>query len=370
MADQTINILPFGPDGVTVKEDGIDYCSQSGSQSDGTNHIFRIAEDDTGPCTVVDLAPFPVADFSSDVVACQGVSVSFTDESDYAQSWYWQFGDGYTSEDQNPSHTYASYGTFDVSLTVGNVAGEDTETKTDHITVYRTITSAVINFTASPVSGAMPLSVRFYYSGPTLRPGFSIRWQFGDGTEVTRTSTASFLHSYTSAGTYSVTMTVTSTCGTASKTRSNYITVADPYAWHEKTSDTYWDVFRYTNVGDSSPADEMSWGPLWESYSAHQKWRMETVGSWANGYRPSKVRLHIYGNLTWLKIYDTTGAEIGSWSGADNWDTYCGDGTHYTSDISLSYGSADIGSIELRADAGGGSWDSIYGAVCKVEFWS
>ncbi len=43
-----------------------------------------------------------------------------------ATSWYWEFGDGATSTEPNPSHTYTSPGNYDVSLTVSNGATSDT----------------------------------------------------------------------------------------------------------------------------------------------------------------------------------------------------------------------------------------------------
>ena len=65
--------------------------------------------------------------------------VSFKDQSisdEGIVSWYWQFGDGKTSEDQNPTHTYAQAGRYTVSLTVTEADGDSyTETKTDYIIV-------------------------------------------------------------------------------------------------------------------------------------------------------------------------------------------------------------------------------------------
>jgi hypothetical protein len=51
------------------------------------------------------------------------------------QSWSWDFGDGGTSTDPNPVHTYHAVGMYTVSLTVTNIAGSDTETKIDYIQV-------------------------------------------------------------------------------------------------------------------------------------------------------------------------------------------------------------------------------------------
>ncbi len=77
------------------------------------------------------------ADFSADATTvCQGFAVNFTDASTGSAgitSWSWDFGDGTTSTDQNPTHTYNTIGTYDVSLTVNS--GADVETKTGYITV-------------------------------------------------------------------------------------------------------------------------------------------------------------------------------------------------------------------------------------------
>ena len=61
--------------------------------------------------------------------------VNFTDESSgNITSWNWNFGDGATSTIQNPSHTYATEGTYSVSLSVSGPDGSDTESKNDFIT--------------------------------------------------------------------------------------------------------------------------------------------------------------------------------------------------------------------------------------------
>ena len=64
------------------------------------------------------------------------LSVQFTDQStgDITE-WYWDFDDGETSTEQNPSHTYNNVGKYTVSLTVSGSEGSDTETKADYICV-------------------------------------------------------------------------------------------------------------------------------------------------------------------------------------------------------------------------------------------
>lgn len=78
--------------------------------------------------TIVEASPNPVAQFSHNGPQCFGQAVSFTDESTIAangtiSSWLWDFGDGQTSSQQNPSHTFASGGNYNVTLTVSTPAG-------------------------------------------------------------------------------------------------------------------------------------------------------------------------------------------------------------------------------------------------------
>jgi len=77
------------------------------------------------------------ADFTADKTeGVKPLTVQFTDQSTgEITSWYWEFGDGETSTEQNPIHTYNSTGYFTVSLTVTGPGGSDTETKENYIHV-------------------------------------------------------------------------------------------------------------------------------------------------------------------------------------------------------------------------------------------
>jgi serine protease len=79
----------------------------------------------------------PTADFAgSPTSGTYPLAVGFTDlSSGSPTSWDWTFGDGGSSTQQNPSHTYTTAGTFTVSLTAANASGSDTMTKTGYITV-------------------------------------------------------------------------------------------------------------------------------------------------------------------------------------------------------------------------------------------
>jgi hypothetical protein len=70
--------------------------------------------------------PVPVADFTFTV---EGLTVTFTNTSTDADTYAWNFGDGETSTEESPSHTYADYGLYSVSLKATGEGGENTGTK-------------------------------------------------------------------------------------------------------------------------------------------------------------------------------------------------------------------------------------------------
>ncbi|MGD0080838.1 MAG: PKD domain-containing protein [Methanoregula sp.] len=161
----------------------------------------------------------PVALFTANVT--QGAAplpVQFTDQSTGTPtSWFWDFGDGANSTDQNPAHTYAS-GIYTVNLTVSNAAGNSTKVSGNYITAFASQNPPVALFTANVTQGAAPLPVQFTdqsTGGPT-----SWFWDFGDGANSTDQNPA---HTYAS-GIYTVTLTVSNAAGNSTKVSGNYIT--------------------------------------------------------------------------------------------------------------------------------------------------
>jgi PKD repeat protein len=169
----------------------------------------------------------PVADFVGTPVSGETpLTVQFTDQSSNGPtSWSWTFGDGGSSTAASPGHTYTAAGTYTVSLAVTNGDGSDTETKTGYITVTDPVQPdpPVADFSGTPVSGDYPLAVQFTdlsSNGPT-----SWSWTFGDGGSSTAANPG---HTYTAAGTYTVTLTVSNPYGSDSETKAGYITVTEP----------------------------------------------------------------------------------------------------------------------------------------------
>lgn len=154
----------------------------------------------TGQCAIGGT----VADFSASAVSgCPGLSVSFTDLStESPNSWAWDVNnDGtvdYTSK--NPVHVYSSSGTYAVKLKVSNAFGTDSIIKTNFITVS---TSPAGAFTYT-VSGA---TVNFTN---TSTDATSYLWDFGNGSGSNLENPS---NTYTNAGTYTVTLTATNSCG-------------------------------------------------------------------------------------------------------------------------------------------------------------
>ncbi|MCX5991088.1 MAG: C39 family peptidase [Chloroflexi bacterium] len=102
------------------------------------NTEFSLAMSDQGGSVVV-IAPPPTADFSADpVYAIEDQVVHFTGLPSggiLPYSYAWDFGDGTTANDQNPSHAYSAPGSYPVSLTITDSTSATTS-KTKHVTVW------------------------------------------------------------------------------------------------------------------------------------------------------------------------------------------------------------------------------------------
>jgi PKD repeat protein len=126
----------------------------------------------------------PIADFEADVTeGCGSLSVQFSDLSAHdPTSWSWDFGDGNTSTDQHPLHTYSSTGTYPVELTAANSYGSDTHTMADYITVLeRPELNIDVTHESSPGSCDGELTVII---NGTDNP-YSVLWSNGDTSETT-----------------------------------------------------------------------------------------------------------------------------------------------------------------------------------------
>ena len=182
----------------------------------------------TNPCSVdsictsltVTVCATPVAAFTS---TDNNLTVSFTDASTNATSWAWDFGDGNTSNSQNPTYTFSTSDTYYVCLTVNS--GCATDVICDSITVSSCVAVvAAFNYTDSL------LTVNF--TDLSANAG-SWSWDFGDGFN---SSIQNASHTYALPGTYTVCLTASSAC--SSDTTCFVVTVLtvgmDDAAWEMK----------------------------------------------------------------------------------------------------------------------------------------
>jgi large repetitive protein len=149
--------------------------------------------------------PSPFVDFtSSPDSVCINVPFDFTNLSVGLAGSSWNFGDGNTSVLVNPSHSFTSPGTYNVTLTGTSAINGCTSSITKPVVVSPNPTAS---FTANPISGCMPLTVSF---ANTSINGNYIVWDFGDGNSSTNQTPT---HTFTDAGNYAVKLLVENTSG-------------------------------------------------------------------------------------------------------------------------------------------------------------
>ena len=153
--------------------------------------------------------------FSADSV-CYGYSTKFEDLSSASggatvNSWYWTFGDGYSSSSQNPSHTYNSWGDKNVCLTVNTDLGCSKKIcRTIHV---KPLPTASFSAPIVCLGDAMQFTNSSHgNNGATI---VSNSWTFGDNSSSTETNPS---HIYATAGTYTVRLTVTDSKGCVNST--------------------------------------------------------------------------------------------------------------------------------------------------------
>ncbi|AKB41640.1 PKD domain-containing protein [Methanosarcina mazei] len=168
----------------------------------------------------INVTTSPVPDFSSNITAgTVPLSVQFIDESQYAESVEWDFGDGDSSTDRNPAHTYSESGLYTVSLTAIGNRTSVVKTVNDFINV--TI-PPLPNFSVNIIEGTFPLAVQFSDNSSYTE---SVEWDFGDGDSSTERNP---VHTYSEAGLYSVSLIATGNGTSVTKTVDDFINVTAP----------------------------------------------------------------------------------------------------------------------------------------------
>jgi len=146
----------------------------------------------------VRVAALVKAQFTTPPAGCAPYNASFTNTSIAGQSFQWNFGDGGTSIAINPTHLYATPGTYTVTLTaIDSATCNFSDTTTSVIVVAG---QPIADFSFSPVTPSENTPTDF----TNLSSPDAVRfiWKFGDGDTLLTTSRAIVSHQYNATGTF------------------------------------------------------------------------------------------------------------------------------------------------------------------------
>ncbi|MEN8224975.1 MAG: PKD domain-containing protein [Bacteroidota bacterium] len=224
-------------------------------------------------------AQLPVASFSLDST-CANSPIQFTDLSntgfDPISTWLWDFGDGNNSAIQNPVHTYASGGAYNVSLSVTTLNG-----CSDNITQLININPpplADFSYSLTCQGDSTVFTDLTTLQGPAPLTAWS--WDFGDGNT---SSLQNPTHTYTLAGTYTVLLSVTDINDCSSSASYSVEVFIPPFANFSATSECDGNPTAFTDLSIGNPIPLSSW--LWDfgdgfsSASQHPNHLFASAGS-------------------------------------------------------------------------------------------
>jgi gliding motility-associated-like protein len=225
-----------------------------------TTSFYGCTDTKTADITIY---PLPIVNFSADPVMQQypSSSVTYTNLTPTGSWTYlWQFGDGNTSTDVSPVHTYAVPGEYNVTLTA--LTAECIDSISHVITI---IPAAPIADFSPPASGCAPLEITFDNQSEFAT---SYLWDFGNGSQSTKESPT---FTYYESGIYAVKLIVYGPGGTDNVTRlvevkvtpTAYSNVAPTYVFvndvpikcFNLSNDTVRPVYLW-DFGDNNTSDE------------------------------------------------------------------------------------------------------------------
>jgi PKD repeat protein len=185
----------FG-DGITATLENPTHLYAGPGSYEVSFELCNVAGCDTVTGTVAVL----VAPDAAFTFAAEQLTVTFTNGSENATSYLWDFGDGTTATLENPVHTYAVAGTYAVTLTAYG-CGED-----DYTALVTVVGQPDAGFDATtPVCLGEPVVFTNTSTGAD-----TYLWTLGDGATSTETNP---VHLYAAVGTYAVSLTACSGAG-------------------------------------------------------------------------------------------------------------------------------------------------------------
>ena len=255
-------------------------------------HSWGCAASETIRVTVV-MPPLPEAKFEGESAGCAPLTVHFKNKSKHGESYTWDFGDRQYSDEEHPVHTYYVPGSYIVKLTVANMAGQSVRNGT--VTVFQN-PSAI--FDAYPTNVVNNEQIVIFYSYSYYADAWL--WDFGDGHTSTEENP---YHKYEEAGTYKVSLNVTTNEGCVDSAVMKTPVVVE---WKEGEI-TFPNVFKWNETGPTGG-----------------QWDEGVYPGMDNVFRPFFENVIEYR----LQIFNRWGALIyESHDLAKGWDGYFGNGS-------------------------------------------
>lgn len=326
----------------------------------------------------VDTSIIPVADFNfwPDSV-CPGSKVYFEDYSSNADNVKWNFGDGTTSTELNPTHTYNIAGNYTVTLTAYSACG--TSSSISKIVYVGIVAPETFPFHWPDTTCA---GDTVYFMDDMFSFGdsvtYSYQFNFGDGNTFFTDKFVDLVflakHVYNSTGTYTISINVTNSCGGVTTVTDKVIIGGNSYPEAIAIADLSTDSTKncpgdtvnflgfggtsfFWNFGDSTTSTNKD---PWHIYADTGKYTISLIvtngcGNKDTAYVSINVNYNNY-PVAELDIYGNFSC-IGSVWDFDNWSSNyqnifwnLGDGTTSTNDFfQHSYSSAGTYSVLLIA---------------------
>jgi PKD repeat protein len=214
-------------------------------------------------------------------------------------SCFWDFGDGQTSGNMDPAHTYPISGSFNVSLTVTDTAGcVNTKIRT---IVISDLPSVLFDVSAQTCAGSpTSFSILPSASGSTVT---SYLWEFGDGfqTLINAPDNGNVLHTYASGNTYAVVLTVRTSQGCEAKSQRIITVSQSPVAQFSSENSCSGEAVNFNDLSlDNSGPSIVSWS-----------WNFDDPSSIANNTSWLKNPSHIFNSPGTYKVLLQVGNSSG-----------------------------------------------------------
>lgn len=179
---------------------------------------------------------------------CIGTVTNFNNASSGATSYSWNFGDGNTSSNINPSNTYASANTYSVKLKVTSSNG-CLDSVANSVTIYP---NPVANYTTANVCNGFLSTFTNTSTGAS-----TYSWDFGNGNSSTATSPS---YTYPTAGTYTVKLTSTSSNGCANTVSKSYTVNSSPKATFKGSNTCLGNSITFNNTSTGASINAWNFG--------------------------------------------------------------------------------------------------------------